>query len=610
MTTLLDFLSLADFHWLRPLWLLAIIPAVALFVLLLRRKANSNQWKSVIDPALLNALLENQSEKKRQWPWYALLCAWIFSTISLAGPSFEKTEQPVLKNADALVVILDLSPSMLATDVKPSRIQAAHFKLLDLLRERQEGYTALIVYSGSAHIVTPLSDDTNTIATLVNTLEPTIMPKIGSRAEDAVSAAIQLLHNANFQRGRLLLVTDGVVPAALDSIHKQLRNTSIELNVIGIGTAEGAPIPLRNGGFVEDAQGKIVMNPLEEDILKKLASNNGGYYSSLRADDADIAPLSKPSNALTNSNNKRNDQRNIEHWLDSGYWLVFPCLLVALLFFRRGAVVCVLPLALFLYQENAHAELPKHWNDWWQTPDQQAAKALEKGDTKTAAQQFQNPQWKAYAEYQNGQHKEAAAHFATGSDTASLYNKGNAQAKSNDLQGAISSYEKALKQNPKLEDAVFNRDLVKKLLEQQKQQNNDQQNQDNQQNQQNNNENTANDSKENTEQEKQQAQQDQQRQENTEKQKEQQSKEQNSAQEQQPENNKASESEQEQKTEPKSAEATANSQMNNEQQQAVKQMLNVVPDDPGGLLRNKFDYYYQLQQQQGTNSADNGGDRW
>ena len=463
-----DLLPFSDFHWLRPLWLVAIAPALILFMFLLRRKANGNRWLGVIDNELLDALLDTTPEKKQQWPLHALLCAWIFSAIALAGPSFEKTEQPILKSADALVVLLDLSPSMLAADVKPSRVQAAHFKILDLLRERDEGYTALIAYSGSAHVVTPLSDDTNTLAALVNTLDPYIMPKTGSRVEDAVTLAIQLLHNAHFKRGRLLLVTDGVVPAALDNIHKQLRGTAIELNVIGIGTAEGAPIPLPNGEFVKDSQGKILINPLEQETLKKLAADNGGYYSNLRTDDADIASLTAPPGWLSPDDGARNANRTVENRLDSGYWLIFPCLLIALFFFRRGVVVCILPLTLFVYQQNAHAEFPEHWQDWWQTPDQQAASALKSGDAKTAAQKFRNPQWKAYAKYQNKEYGAADEILSKSTTADTLYNRGNTQARLLKFQEAIDSYNEALKIDPNLKDAESNLVIVKNLLEQQK----------------------------------------------------------------------------------------------------------------------------------------------
>jgi len=639
-----DFLPIADFHWLRPLWLVAVAPALMLFVLLLQGKVNDSRWLGVIDHELLDALLDTKPEKKQRWSLYALLCAWIFSAIALAGPSFEKIEQPVLKSADALVVLLDLSPSMLAADIKPSRVQAAHFKILDLLRERHEGYTALIAYSGSAHVVTPLSDDTNTIAALVNTLDPYIMPKAGSRVEDAVTLAIQLLHNANFKRGRLLLVTDGVVPAALDSIHKQLRGTAIELNVIGIGTAEGAPIPLRNGEFVKDSQGKILINPLDQETLKKLAADNGGYYSTLRTDDTDIAPLTAPPSWLSSNEDNRHANRVVENWLDSGYWLIFPCLLIALFFFRRGVVICILPLTFFLYQQNAHADLPTHWQDWWQTPDQQAANALKKGDAKTAAQKFNNPLWKAYAEYQNAEYEAAAENLSKGTTANTLYNRGNTQAKLLKFQEAIDSYNEALKIDQNLKDAEFNRDLVKKLLEQQKKQDkNDQKNKQDQkdkqdqqdkkdqkdQKNQRDQQNQKNPQDDQSKQQDQKSQQDQQNQKNQQndqsKQQDQQQQQQQDQQQQEnqqpenksPENQQASDKDRkpshESKEEKKQEQAAATENKDskdNEKQQAVKQMLNVVPDDPGGLLRNKFDYYYQLNQQQGRSTDDNGEQRW
>ena len=487
-----DILSDITFHFLRPWWLLAILPALVFAWILFKRRTRTSGWAAVIDSELLAELLDNPQQSKPSWPVMALILAWLFAAFALAGPCFEKNNQVALKQDDAVVILLDLSPSMLSQDVQPSRLQAAHYKILDLLRQRREGYTGLIAYSGSAHVVAPLSDDTNTIAALVSTLEPRIMPSIGSRVEDAVSEALQLLQNSHFNRGRLLLLTDGVVPEALANIQQQLDGHSVELNVIGIGTADGAPIRLQSG-FVKDKQGNILMNPLDEKALQTLAQDNGGYYSTLRTDDKDIAPLIAPPDWLTQLGNgdPRRASHTVENWQDSGYWLALPCLLLVLLLFRRGVLLCLLPILFLTYQPPVRADalsLPETWQDWWQTPDQQAAKALEIGDSASAARQFIDPQWKAYAEYQSGQHDKAAEHFATSDSAAANYNRGNAQARAGDLQGAIESYEQSLRKQPDLADAAFNRDLVKKLLDQKKQdQHQDQKNQQ-QQDQQNNQE--------------------------------------------------------------------------------------------------------------------------
>lgn len=646
-------MSLHDFHLLRPWWLLALVPAVLLFVLHLKHQLRHSRWVEAIDPALLDALLDTRSiAPQRRWPLALLLTGWMLATLALSGPCFEKSNQNALKQADAVVVLLDLSPSMLVKDVAPTRLQAAHYKILDLLRQRKEGYTGLIAYSGSAHVVAPLSDDTNTVAALVTTLEPGIMPNLGSQVEDAVQEAIKLLENSHFTRGRLLLVSDGIEAEALASIHKQLRGKSIELHVIGVGTTQGGPIPTDSGNFVKDETGRIRLFPFSPDLLQQLATENGGQYHNLSSDDSDIATLLAPPAWLSQMGNgsQRDANHTIENWHDAGYWLVLPCLLLALVSFRRGVIACLLPLMFLTATPDSHAldlsglNLPDlHWQDWWQTPDQQAAAALQKGDNKTAAEKFRNPEWKAYAEYQNQQHAEAAKHFSASDSAAAHYNRGNALAHTLDFNGAIKEYDEALKRNPSLADAETNKQLVKKLLEEQK----------NQQNQQDKNQKNQQD-KNGEQKDQQNQQQDQQQSQDSDKQQQdsqQQASQQQDSQQQdsqqkdnppgnpqddsaknpdeqksgepqdvknqdgkQPDDHKKQDDEQQKAEAQQAAEPTkasddkqdqqASNQADSkdpaeqEKQDAARQWLRRVPDDPGGLLRNKFDYYYKIQQQQ------------
>lgn len=628
-------MNILDFYLLRPWWLLALLPALLFFILHLQQQHRHSRWTDAIDPELLDALLDNNSSTQhRRWPLGLLLTGWVLATLALSGPCFEKSNQNALKQADAVVILLDLSPSMLVKDVAPMRLQAAHYKILDLLRQRKEGYTGLVAYSGSAHVVAPLSDDTNTVAALVPTLEPGIMPDLGSQAEDAVQEALKLMENSHFTRGRLLLVSDGIEAEALASIHKQLGNKAVELHVIGVGTTQGGPIRTDSGEFVKDEAGNTRIFPFSAGLLQQLATENNGQYHNLSSDDSDIAALVTPPAWLSEmgNGNQRNANHTIENWHDAGYRLVLPCLLLALFAFRRGMIVCLLPLLFLTAAPDSRAmDLPDmHWQDWWQTPDQQAAAALEKGDTKTAAEKFRNPEWKAYSEYQNQQHAEAAKHFSASDSAAAHYNRGNALAHTLDFNGAIKEYDEALKRNPSLSDAEENKKLVKKLMEEKKnQQNQPDKNQENQQDkdsEQKDQQNQQQDQQQSGDkQEQQDSKQDQQQQDPQQQESQQGSPQDNSAKksdEKKPDEQKSGEqqndekkAEEKQKAEERQAAEQAkesgdkkDQQANSvedskdpaeqEKQDAAKQWLRRVPDDPGGLLRNKFDYYYKLQQQQ------------
>ena len=183
---------LVNFHFVRPWWLLALIPAAALVAYLWRQQQYNHAWQKVIAPDFLAYLIEGNISKQSRWPFTALTFAWVLSVLALAGPAWNKLPQPVFKNQSATVVVWDLSNSMYATDSAPDRFTVAKHKLLDLLHARGDGLTALVVYAGDAHIVTPLTDDVNTIENMVASINPDIMPIPGSTAPDAINMASNL----------------------------------------------------------------------------------------------------------------------------------------------------------------------------------------------------------------------------------------------------------------------------------------------------------------------------------------------------------------------------------------------------------------------------------
>ena len=199
-----------EFHFLRPLWLLAIIPAMVFFIAMWRVNSVITAWDKAIDKSLLPYLLDRSKSGAQRSPLLLLLAAWALAVMALAGPVWEKLPQPVQKRDDALVIVMDLSLSMYAPDHIPSRLDLAKRKLRDILALREEGQTALVVYAGDAHTVTPLTDDVVTIAALVPSLNPNIMPLFGSNPMSAIDLAIGLLDDVEASRGRILLMTDGI----------------------------------------------------------------------------------------------------------------------------------------------------------------------------------------------------------------------------------------------------------------------------------------------------------------------------------------------------------------------------------------------------------------
>ncbi len=629
----------AEFHFLRPHWLYALIPACVGCVWLLHRQKQAGSWDQVISPQLLPFLLDSVPVKQRRLLPFLALSGWILTCLAMAGPTWERTPLPVHKQENALVILFDLSPSMLAQDLKPNRLTRARLKLIDLLKLREEGTTALIAYSGESFVVSPLTDDADTVAALVPALDPYIMPSHGSLVESAIEQAVELVLNAGLVQGNFLLVTDGVSTSAQATLNQTIKeHGDFKLSILGIGTKDGAPIPLGNGGFAKDKSGSIVIPKLDIHRLQKLANLNGGHFTQLTADDADIQYLTEPFNVESDSPSKQLE-RTFDSWSDQGYWMIFPVLILLLLAFRRGLLACLVIAPMLSIPQPSHA---LNWEDLWSRSDQLAAQAMSEGDTETAQQQFKDPDWKAAAAYRNGDFDKAAELYSDSvsnpnsesENQTSHYNQGNALAKNGKLEEAIKSYEKALTQNPDNEDAQFNKDLIEKLLQQQQQQqqDGDSSNQDQQQDDQNSQQSEC-DQSEGDQSQSEQNQEGQNQQNESQKNDSQQneSQEENSQDSQSPQdssnedsdtesskNKQESEQEKTPTEEPKSAEGSesdensdsaegsdsakgsnhakgspeelSTEQMSEEEKQAMEQWLRKIPDDPGGLLREKFRY--------------------
>jgi len=407
---------IANFHFLRPYWLLLLLPSLLLGLLLWRQQGQEASWSRIVAPELLEHLISRETLRRGRSGLPALLAAWIIATIATAGPSWQQLPQPVLQKQDALVLVLDLSYSMLATDLQPSRQDRVRRKLLDLLRDRREGLTALIAYAGDAHIVAPLTDDNPTIANLLPALTPEMMPLPGSNPVDALERAVALLDSAGVRRGRILLVTDGVRAQDVDAMTTILAGQPRELAVLGVGTSVGAPIALPGGGFLKDESGQIVVPSLDEDVLQRLAQATNGGYRTMTVDDSDLQTLLARTDRIDDDDTISLDRR-ADRWLDMAHWFVLPLLLIVLGSFRRGWVY-LLPLVVTLLpsQESQAFE----WQDLWLRADQQAQRALSAGDAARAAELFENPAWRGTAAYDDENYPLAADAFAN-SDSADAW---------------------------------------------------------------------------------------------------------------------------------------------------------------------------------------------
>ena len=424
--------------------------------------ATAHVWESVCDAHLLPHVLVGATGAKSRKPLILLGLAWALALVALAGPVWSQLSQPVFRAESALVILLDVSRSMDAQDVTPSRLTRAKHKLRDILNRRQEGQTALVVFAGEAFVVSPLTDDARTIETFVQTLDTTLMPVQGSRPDLALKLGNELLEQAGMPRGDLLLVTDGEAePATLDAI-KQLSAKGRSISVLGVGTEDGAPIP-EQGGFVKDDTGAIVVARLHPASLQAAARAGGGRFALLSLDDQDLDVVLPSVDVERISSATVPTQRTTDLWQEEGPWVVLLLVAIALPAFRRGWVGVLLLAVLLLPQVSQAFSL----ENLWERPDQQGIKALEQKDPKKAAGLFEQPDWKGIAHYRAGDYEQAEQAFSTIDSPDAHYNRGNALAKLGKYPEAIASYQAALTQQADHVDAQHNLDVLKKMLEDQ-----------------------------------------------------------------------------------------------------------------------------------------------
>lgn len=459
-------------HWLRPFWLI-LLPLLGWLVWQLwHRERRSGRWQLLLPTAFQAVLLTGGRARSNKLPWIALGLAWLLALLALLGPSWQRLEQASQKRADPLVVLLELTPTMLASDAAPNRLEQAKRKIIDLLQARKDAQTAIIVYAGSAHVLVPLSDDLATTRNLLEAVKPAIMPEPGRRADLAVQRALGLLEQGAQGRGRLLLIGSELSLNERDGVRNALGNRGERLAILGIGTAQGAPIRGDDGSFVKDAQGAILVPRLDSASLRRFAGELGGQYRTARLDDSDLQGLgllSGPEQLREGA-----EPTQLAAWADQGHWLLLPLLLLAACAGRRGWLFC-LPLLLCLTPQPSYA---MSWSDLWLRPDQQGQRLLQANRPKEAAEHFQDPQWQGEALYRSGDYPAAAERFARSDSAIAHYNRGNALAKSNELEAALDAYEQALERNPELQPALQNKALIEQLLRQQKQQQQQQSKQD------------------------------------------------------------------------------------------------------------------------------------
>lgn len=470
-----------SFHFLRPEWLLAAPLIVPLVWLARRSAAAASAWRRVCDPELFEHLVARERGRAPRWPLFALVAGWVVSCVALAGPAWERLPQPSFASPTSTVLVLNLSRSMDATDVAPSRLGRARFELLDALAARGDERLGLVIFSEEPYTVTPLCDDPSVIAAQVPVLATNLMPGRGTRVDRAIDHASELLSRAGAVSGRIVVVTDGAGddPSAAADAASRAASAGHPVSVLAVGTEQGGPLPGRRG-FERDALGNPIVVKLDRAALEAVARAGHGRFAEARPDDVDletVMPAVEPLPGFAGELSATSVRA--DSWRDMGAWLLVVPLVLAPFAFRRGWASALALLAFCGIPASAPAPArAAGLADWFSRPDQQGAKAFAEGRPADAAKLFEDPAWRAAALYRAQDYPGAAEALQDQKGPEDRYNLGNALARSGHLEEAIAAYDETLAAVPDHADARFNRDLVAKLLEQQKQQQKQDPNQD------------------------------------------------------------------------------------------------------------------------------------
>jgi len=408
-------MDFSNFHFMRPAWLLLALMGALLPLIWQRSRDLQRRLRGTIAPHLLPHLLLTPTDPHRVRPVHLVSALLVLGAIATAGPTWQQDRPDFLENRAPLIIAVDLSPSMDTADVPPTRLKAAKHTLHDLVQRRKGTRTALLVYTGSAHLVLPPTDDPALLDSFIQALGTDLIDKPGKDVAGVIEQAKRLLQQSP---GTLLLVTDGADVTQLPT----LKDGSLQVLVLALGSSP---------------------------TLKQLASALDAPLGSLTLNDDDLDWVER--HAQQHFQNADEQQRLLQ-WKDAGYWLCWPLLLLALVSVRRGWSLnwaAVLLLGLLLPPTPAEANP-------FLTPDQQGRWAFEHHHYPEAAARFVDPYWKGIAAYNAADYDLAQTTFSAMNTPQAAFYLGNIHVRRFKFDDAISAYQHALQLQPDFPEASAN----------------------------------------------------------------------------------------------------------------------------------------------------------
>lgn len=482
----------AGFHFAEPQWLPALLLIPLLWGMYRLFKANTQQGQKLrafADAHLLPHLLEDHRAAGGGFSALHSLTLWSIvwacAVLAMAGPRWDYTDTKVYRPSGELIILLDLSRSMDVADVKPSRLGRARQEIGDVLHYAQGVNIGLVAFAKIPHMIAPLTDDRQTLMRLLPSIKTELVYTQGSRLVQALDMAGRMLSQdqAKIER-HVLILSDGGYEDPEAQIYRAIRaltDRGVRIHVMGLGTAQGGPVPNGEGGFYRGRTGSAIMAPADFGRLRGIARDGQGVYLDATYQQEDTRAFLDEIGA-GQADEQEDGERVIRQWEERFYIFLLPGLLLILTWFRRGAVFPAVLVALMLVPAPARAESVR---DYFLTEEQKGRKALEEKNYEQAEEIFKEDAYRrGVVQYKAGDYEGAAESFdqADRPEIAedARYNLGNARLMAGRIEEAIKAYEEVLKGNPEHQDAAHNLEIARKMLDEQQQDQKSDQSQQNQ----------------------------------------------------------------------------------------------------------------------------------
>lgn len=281
------------FAELNYLWLLWLIPIIIFWYVASSHRKKIKIQKLIAEDLWKEVIPSYAKKSNRGLKLTLLILGLSFICITLLRPQWGYELREIKRRGVDLFVLVDTSDSMLASDIKPNRMERAKRELIDLLQYLSGDRIGLIAFAGDSYVACPLTQDYSAFSLFIDHLNTSLIPSEGTNIGSALNRALESFGKGDSQSKAIILITDGESTVAQDSsLLERIQKENIRVYIIGMGSEKGAPIPLPEGdGFYKDQQGKVVISKLNESSLKELALSTGGTYVRSVTGDLDLEQI-------------------------------------------------------------------------------------------------------------------------------------------------------------------------------------------------------------------------------------------------------------------------------------------------------------------------------